>query len=241
MNNRANPAPRPSSGCNLIVTNGSGAPRRYLPVVPPRCHAGRSQTFAEGTKAAYLLCGAEEDVMASNKELEAGLKAMAADFHLPADGRLKLSKLVAGHLHWFEAAERRGMVWRDMIRALAAIGVTDKQGKPLSIGTLSSAVWRKRAEVKVAVEAADRTGRNPRLSSTNAVAVRSGSAKKSKPQQAGQLQRSMRSASRQNGDPAQPVRPAALRSKGQLAEVRPQNRDVLAFMDRARAVRRRSD
>lgn len=179
--------------------------------------------------------------MASNKDLEAGLKAMAADLHLPAGGRLKLSKLVAGHLRWFEAAERRGMVWRDMIRALAAIGVTDKQGKPLSVGTLSSAVWRKRAEVKKAVEAADRTGRKPRLAPTNAVTVRSGSAKKSKPQQAGQLQRSMRSASRHNGDPAQPGRPAALRSNGQVAEVRPQNRDVLAFMDRARAVRRRSD
>jgi len=179
--------------------------------------------------------------MASNKELEAGLKAMAADFHLPADGRLKLSKLVAGHLHWFEAAERRGMVWRDMIRALAAIGVTDKQGKPLSVGTLSSAVWRKRAEANDVAKAPDHTGRKPRLAATNAVTTRSGSAKKPKSQQAGQPQRSTRSASRHNGDPAQPDLQAALRSKGRLAEVRPQNRDVLAFMDRARAVRRRSD
>lgn len=33
--------------------------------------------------------------MANNKELEAGLKAMAEDFHLPGGGRKKLSLLVA--------------------------------------------------------------------------------------------------------------------------------------------------
>lgn len=46
--------------------------------------------------------------MTSNKELEAGLKAMAEDFHLPGGGRMKLSRLAADHLGWFHAAERRG-------------------------------------------------------------------------------------------------------------------------------------
>ena len=38
------------------------------------------------------------------------------------------------------------MSWRDMIRALTAAGVTGRSGKPLSIGPLSSTIWRKRSE-----------------------------------------------------------------------------------------------
>jgi hypothetical protein len=57
----------------------------------------------------------------------------------------ELSRLVADHLDWFEAAEKRGMGWRDMSKALSAAGVTSERGEPLSIGTLSSAVWRNRA------------------------------------------------------------------------------------------------
>jgi hypothetical protein len=48
-------------------------------------------------------------------------------------------------LDWFDAAELRGMGWRDMIRALASLGVTGPTGKQLSVGTLSSTVWRIRA------------------------------------------------------------------------------------------------
>jgi hypothetical protein len=92
--------------------------------------------------------------MASNKELEAGLKAIVEDYHLPGGGRKKLSQLVAGHLAWFDAAERRGMGWQDTIRVLTTAGVTRRSGKPLSVGTLSSAVWRKRSE---AAEKADRS------------------------------------------------------------------------------------
>ena len=83
--------------------------------------------------------------MVRDKELEAGLKTMAEDFHLPGGGRKKLSQLVAAHLAWFDAAERRGMGWRDMIGVLTAAGVTSQGGKPFSIGTLSSTVWRKRS------------------------------------------------------------------------------------------------
>ena len=94
--------------------------------------------------------------MVDNKELESGLKAMAEDFHLPGGGHKKLSQLVAGHMHWFDAAERRGMGWRDMIRALTAAGVNGRGGKPLSVGTLSSTVWRKRAETEDVMSRADR-------------------------------------------------------------------------------------
>ena len=46
------------------------------------------------------------------------------------------------------------MGWRDMIRALTAAGVTGKSGKPLSVGTLSAPVWRKRAEAKMGIDRA---------------------------------------------------------------------------------------
>src|SRR6202022_195619 len=86
--------------------------------------------------------------MNRNGQLEAGLKRIADDYHLPGGGRKKLSQLVAEHLDWFDAVEKRGMGWQDVIRALTAAGVTGKRGKPLSIGTLSSAVWRERAKAK---------------------------------------------------------------------------------------------
>lgn len=97
--------------------------------------------------------------MIGNKELESGLKAMAEDFHLPGAGHKKLSQLVAEHMHWFDAAERRGMGWRDMIRALTAAGVKGRGGKPLSVGTLSSTVWRRRAEAENVMRRADRQAR----------------------------------------------------------------------------------
>ena len=62
-------------------------------------------------------------------------------------------------MHWFDAAERRGMGWRDMIKALTAAGMNGRGGKPLSVGTLSSTVWRKRAETEDVMSRADRQAR----------------------------------------------------------------------------------
>lgn len=83
-------------------------------------------------------------------ELEAGLEAIAKDFVLPGGGRLRIARLVVNHLEWFDATEARGMTWQDMARAMAAAGVTDKHGKALSTGTLSSAVWRARDRRSIA-------------------------------------------------------------------------------------------
>ena len=47
--------------------------------------------------------------MSRNGQLEAGLKRMAEDYHLPEGGRKKLSQLVAEHLHRFDAAEKRAV------------------------------------------------------------------------------------------------------------------------------------
>jgi hypothetical protein len=54
--------------------------------------------------------------MVTNKELEAGLKAIAEDFRLPGGDGRSCRLLVTGHLAWFDTAERRGMGWRGMIR-----------------------------------------------------------------------------------------------------------------------------
>lgn len=79
--------------------------------------------------------------------LRAGAASMADDFLLPDGERMKLSRLVALHLDWFEVAESRGMTWRNMAKLLTAAGVTGKGGGPLSVGTLSSSVWKRRADL----------------------------------------------------------------------------------------------
>lgn len=172
--------------------------------------------------------------MVSNKELEGGLRAIAEGFHLPGDGRMKLSKLVAAHLHWFNAAERRGMTWGDMVRTLAAAGVTGRGGKPLSVGTLSSTVWRKRAEAEEMTDSAARKlGLHVRKVGAPKAAsvVPSMKVKQKKP--AGPPRTDARIKADQGM--AAPIR------KGTNDAPANSKKDVLAFMDRARAVRRRSD
>lgn len=77
--------------------------------------------------------------------LEAGPAIMAENFRFPCGGQMMLSRLVARHLDWFDAAERRGMSWRAMAEVLTAAGITARNGKPLSGGLLSATVWKKRA------------------------------------------------------------------------------------------------
>lgn len=173
--------------------------------------------------------------MTNNKVLEAGLSAIAEDFHLPGGGRKKLSRLVAGHLGWFDAAERRGMSWRDMIGALAAAGVTGKGGRPLSVGTLSSTVWRVRTEKEAG---GDKQGRQGRF----------------EPEA---IQSQKPSPGKANRRPAAPPRQGGHQGDREVLTGRSTstsstrstdgdranrgNKEVLAFMDRARTVRRRSE
>jgi hypothetical protein len=176
--------------------------------------------------------------MANNRELETGLRAMAKDFRLPGGGRKKLSQLVAGHLWWFDAAEKRGMGWRDVIRVLTAAGVTGRGGKPLSIGTLSSTVWRKRADAQESTGGPSlRTRPDPRPISSHRKSPR-----EAKSLFAGQARRKKRTLSPQIADDhAQAARVVANPSKRPIGGLRTKNKDVLAFMDRAREVRRRSE
>jgi hypothetical protein len=174
--------------------------------------------------------------MVSNKELEAGLKAMAEDFHLPGGARKRLSRLVAGHLWWFDAAEQRGMSWRDMIRALAAAGVTGKGTKPVSVGTLSSTVWRARTKTAGEADGLCIEGRP----GPKAIEPRGQPWRSPKRQPPVQTQQDRRRASPQNVDDARAGRPASKQPAGGDRPGRV-NKDALAFMDRARAVRRRSE
>ena len=196
------------------------------------------QRFAEGRLASYLFSVGWEIDMASNKELEAGLKAMVEDYRLPGGGRKKLSQLVAGHLAWFDAAERRGMGWRDMIGVLTTAGMTRRSGKPLSVGTLSSAVWRKRSE---AAEKAD-CSRPERLNPPEPVNSREKSPREPKHASPEQFRGDKRAVMLQGTDRNKADRAASLPPKRSNSGVRAQtNKDVLAFMDRARAVRGRSE
>lgn len=176
--------------------------------------------------------------MASNKELEVGLRAMVADYQLPGGGRKKLSQLVAGHLAWFDAAERRGMGWRDMIRVLTAAGVTSRDGKPLSVGTLSSAVWRKRLD---AAETPDRS-RPERLNKSEPATLLQQSPREPKRAESKQLRGEI-NALKSPGTELNRSAPAAqMQSKRSAGEKRASTKkDVLAFMQRARAVRGRSE
>ena len=100
--------------------------------------------FAELRRARYNRPALSRIPMLTDKQIEAGAKALAADASLPGGGLKKLARLVSEHLYWFDAAEKRGMTWGDMSRLLFAAGVRGPGGRPIPIGTLSSTVWRKR-------------------------------------------------------------------------------------------------
>ena len=176
--------------------------------------------------------------MPSNKELEAGLKAMTEDFHLPNGGRKRLSLLVAS-LWWFDAAERRGMSWRDMIGMLTAAGVNGKGGQPLSVGTLSSTVWRARTDKEPGVD----NQRRQQGFESEAIQPRAKSPRKATHRPAAPLRHKRRAAPPQDVIDAPTDRRTSSSSPrltdGDRADRA--NKDVLAYMDRARKVRRRSE
>lgn len=82
----------------------------------------------------------------TNKQIEAGAKAIAEDMMLPGGGRKKLARVVSDHLDWFDAVEARGLTWGDMSRLLLAAGAHGSDGRAIPVGTLSSTVWRKRSD-----------------------------------------------------------------------------------------------
>jgi hypothetical protein len=73
-----------------------------------------------------------------------------------------LARVVEDHLDWFDAVEARGLTWNDMTRLLFAAGAKGLNGRPISVGTLSSAVWRKRKKIPTSMPSA-RTRTNARI------------------------------------------------------------------------------
>lgn len=163
-----------------------------------------------------------------NRDIEAGAKAIADDLMLPGGRRKKLSRVIEEHLAWFDAAEARGMTWDDMIVALAAVGVTGGNGRPLSIGTLSSAVWRKRYQV---------SNGSPSRGNRSAEAQRVTPAKKPPSRQHGSDRSTGEEGFRQVA--RSPRRSA--NSGQRLKETASPSTAVLAFMQRAAKMRRRAD
>src|SRR5690606_10717923 len=84
----------------------------------------------------------------SDEELAKGAQAIADDLRVGDTRRLKLAKIIDGHLDWFELARARGLEWTDIIDLLSRAGVTRPDGRPLSRGHLSSLVWRKQKSRK---------------------------------------------------------------------------------------------
>ena len=176
--------------------------------------------------------------MAGNKELEAGLRAMTADFHLPGGGRKKLARLIADHLWWFNAAAQRGMGWEDMVRTLAAAGVTAAGGKAFSVGTLSSTVWRKRAEVN-AESGSEASSSGVQLASSHA--MHSAGTPPDRTKYAPTAQPKNKIKFQTIAKRLQMTQPRTSPSKRLPKGGPDQNKDILAFMDRARTVRRPSE
>jgi hypothetical protein len=185
--------------------------------------------------------------MESDSKIKLGAKAIADDLYLPGGGRKLLSRVVAGHLEWFDAAEARGLTWSDMIRLLFAAGAVGKNGKPLPVGTLSSTVWRKRAEAQEADDNDSITGRTRSSEPRNLNKISEDRAVSSSSKKA--LVRSVatggiRSSRKPPGkDPVGSIQAKAKTSEStEIARGRTSsNKDALAFMKRAAATRRRSE
>jgi hypothetical protein len=182
--------------------------------------------------------------MASNKEIEAGARLIAEDLQLPGGGSKKLARVVHSHLEWFDAAEARGMTWSDMIRLLSAAGALGKDGRRLTVGTLSSTVWRKRAQEKSKKEATPQSARgtrSPKLGRTrlgpeaavqNAVNRSSGTRTRKVD---GALRRTVTETHKPKNSPS-----AATQSRSKTPDNPSASKnDLLAFMNRAAAARRR--
>jgi hypothetical protein len=99
------------------------------------------QRFAEVEVCPYVKDNVTGVVwVLTNKQIEAGAKAIAEDMMLPGGGRKKLSRVVSDHLDWFDAVEARGLTWADMSRLLLAAGAHGSDGGTIPVGTLSSTV-----------------------------------------------------------------------------------------------------
>lgn len=186
-----------------------------------------------------------------------GARSIGQDRQLPGGGSKRLSRIVLDHLPWFDAAEARGMTWSDMIRLLSANGVLGRNGKPLSVGTLSSTVWRRRAELQSHEEempsrSAGETRSPPSKRVTELPKLESGVRTKldgaildgGKMVRGGRPEGEQTTSRNENSKISKPaIQQTAARTASPPSRhaAAPSKKDVLAFMNRAAGVRRRSD
>ena len=189
--------------------------------------------------------------MATSNEIADGANAIAEDLCLPGGGLKKLARVIEGHLDWFDMVEARGLTWADISRLLFSAGAKGRNGRPFSVGTLYSTVWRKREDAK-------RIGRGIASSSKSTTGVQSS------PQESPPRKGRLGSAPIRSGS-VEPLREQVRRSSGLKPERRskiletkqvkaskersfaeqsvriltkpPSNKDLLAFMQRSAAVR----
>jgi hypothetical protein len=164
-----------------------------------------------------------------DKELLAGAKTIAEDMKLPGGGSAKLARIIDRHLHWFDAARDRGLEWSDIVTMLFNAGVTRPDGRPLSRGHVSSLVWRKQGERK----------KLPRAPSPSVLVVAKGNGH----DEYAHFRKSVRAVREQTAKSAPPSPPSggprATPSKNPPTGSAKQKQDVLAFMKRAAAARKR--
>lgn len=180
----------------------------------------------------------------SNKQIEAGAKAIAEDMMLPGGGRKKLARVVSDHLGWFDAAEARGLTWADMSRLLLAAGAHGNDGGAIPVGTLSSTVWRKRSDAASSASAAStKTQAAGRVSAGMSQAERTHVVQSKSTSRAGDQNSVARTrsqhASKAKQRTSQPAKPTPRITPSNTTT---SNAQTLAFMQRAASIRRgRSD
>lgn len=193
----------------------------------------------KANRCLFLLSATRASMNKSDSALKQGLKAIAVDHRLPfGEGKKALAKLVEAHLDWFILAQKRGMTWGDMIAALTSVGVVSQTGKPISVGTLSSTVGRKR-------EAVERAGTKSHRAQVENDARRLAhpltlETRISRPP-AGKKRQEEVVRLPEAGEPklSRAVPRSADRSDSKSR--RQTNKDVLAYMNRARSVRSRPE
>lgn len=179
----------------------------------------------------------------SDEDLLKGAQAIAADLQLPDGGRIKLARIVDGHLDWFERARGRGLEWSDIVAVLARAGATRSDGRPLSRGHVSSLVWRKQQE-------ANKFASVPVIDTREALAPATVVKRSKRTNGLGEIGLP---AAEDTGKPAMPKKRQVRSARGSAAGVRPlpesdhssgselhrtNHDDLLAAMRRAARVRR---
>lgn len=182
--------------------------------------------------------------MLSNRQIEAGAKAIAEDMTLPGGGRKKLARVVGDHLDWFDAVEARGLTWGDMSRLLLAAGARGRNGRAIPVGTLSSTVWRKRSDAAspaspVSTKARGAGRASPRMGQAERTHVIPSKPTNHAGDQNSVARTKSQHASKAKQPATQPAKPASRIAPSDTTTSKAQ---TLAFMKRAASIRRgRSD